>query len=603
MAAATALGLTDDPLPWTLLGGTAAAMAILARRYEVLRATTDELAAQRLAEHRLRRLTGAAAEIISVVRGDRDSVLYCAPGAEVVFPDDGRGALTILRTLAQPDDVRLLVSKLVEVTSHGGTARIECQVSAAAGPRDVACTVSDHTGDPHIGGVVVHAIDVTERIALSKDAGRQAEHDPLTGLLSRQSFVAELDAALSAGLASAVLVVDLDEFSDVNDNLGHATGDRVLTTIAARIATIVRHRDRVARLSGDEFAVLLCDPNGTGAPAVARRLLDILGGPIDTGEDSEVLLTASIGIAHVVPGSDALTVLKHADVAMHEAKQGGGGRATAYAPEFDRRVAQRSLMRAAIDRGLSNREFVLQYQPIHALGSGDLVGFEALLRWRRPDGSYANPAEFLPVAEGSGQIIPLGRWVVHAALRQLGAWRQLDRRLGMAINVSPRQLAQPGFHDEIALLLDTHRIAPAAVTFEVTEAMLVDGPDATMEQMAALRTLGVHLALDDYGAQNAAIGYLLRFPLDAVKLDRSVIVGLDEDPAPTEALIRSITSLAATVGVETVAEGVETAEQLARLGGLGCTKAQGYHLAHPMFPDRAERYLLAYAASPTQLIA
>jgi len=586
---------------WAVVGGGIALLGAFGVRLRRQTLALERATTSRDADQRLRRLIAASPEFVVVVRLEDGAITYLSPAAtHALEHHDGPLTGDALLALVADDDRHVVSDRLRSVTTQGGSTRFECRLETPAGMLHLDCTVSNHHDDPELRGLVVNAVDITERAELTKDLSHQARHDALTGLLNRTAFIEAVDRSLLAGVPMAILLVDLDGFKEVNDTLGHAAGDRVLTTAAARFATLVRQNDLVARLGGDEFAIMLAQPDNGGAETVARRLLDTMAAPIEAGEATEVLLTGSVGIAMSMPGLDASTLLKRADAAMYEAKELGRARFAVYVPELEARFAHRLELRAAIERGLANREFLLQYQPIHAVGTNHLVGFESLLRWQRPDGTFMNPGDFLPIAEASGQIVPLGRWVLHAAMRQLGIWRQLDPKLGMAINVSPRQLGEPGFVREVALLLDTHGLDPAAVSFEVTETMLVDDPERTAARLRDLKALGVRLAIDDYGAGNAAIGFLLSFPIDTVKFDRNLVASLDTEPVKTEALIRSITTLAHTLDLETVAEGVERPEQLAQITALGCSKAQGFFLSRPMFHDRAERYLLAHSGLPTR---
>ncbi len=588
---------------WVLVLGAVALIGISSGRVRRQTRSLELAAAARRADQRLRHLAAASPEFVVVVRLADGMVTYLSPAAAAALgaPDapSGAGAIEIrsLVGLLHPDDLALVAERLSVVQGRRDSARFECRIALNGAWRHLDCTISNHLEDPEIAGIVVNAIDVTERAELTSDLSYQASHDSLTGLLNRQAFLSSLDRAIGVGHPVAVLLVDLDDFKEVNDTHGHAAGDRVLTTAADRLALLVRHHDVVARLGGDEFGLVLLGVDAAGATSVARRIVDTMAGPIDTGQATEVLLSASVGITLAITGLDAATLLKRADAAMYEAKVAGRARSAMYVPELEARFAHRVELRSAIEHGLAHRQFSLQYQPIHDIASADLVGFEALLRWQRPDGSTMSPGDFLPVAEASGQIIPLGRWVVHAALRQLGAWREVQPDLVMAINVSPRQLGEPGFVEEVAALLATHRVPSSAVTFEVTETMLVDDPERTSVRLRALKDLGVRLAIDDFGAGHAAIGFLLRFPVDVIKFDRQLIASLDVNRHESEAMIRSITSLAHALGLETVAEGIERPEQLTTLRDLGCAKAQGYHLSRPMYPDRAERYLHAHTRS------
>jgi len=423
----------------------------------------------------------------------------------------------------------------------------------------------------------------------------QALHDPLTGLANRALFGDRLEHALARpmrpGATVAVLLIDLDDFKDLNDSLGHDAGDDLLTIIAARLQGHARAADTVARLGGDEFALLLEDTDAAEAVRMAEVLLEALAWPVAL-RGRDLVPTASIGIA-IAAGEDAETLLRNADTAMYAAKRQGKGRSTLFEPAMYATVVKRVDLAADLSRAVQESQLHLCYQPEVHLRSGRIVGLEALLRWRHPTRGAVSPGEFIPIAEDSGLIVPIGRWVLQEACHQAKSWQQqwpATPPLMLAVNLSARQLQHPAILDEVRAALAAADLDPQSLVLEITETAVMEQLDAAVAILTRLRELGVRLALDDFGTGYSSLSYLQRLPVDILKIDRSFIGGVTGS-AEESALARAIVNLGQTLGLETVAEGVETAEQLAVLRQLGCQLGQGYHLARPLGPAAVDALL------------
>ena len=452
----------------------------------------------------------------------------------------------------------------------------------------VALTLSplaDARGE--VVGVSTIARDIRERKRLEAELLHQALHDSLTGLANRALFHDRLGHALARAVRQgglvAVLFLDLDNFKVINDSLGHEVGDQVLVAVAERLRRCLRPGDTAARLGGDEFTVLVEDlRRPEGAEAVAQRLLAVLRPALSIG-DQELLIAASIGIAVATDDiHQPDDLLRHADVAMYHAKRQGKGRIEPYAPALEARAWARLRLEQDLRRGLERDEFHLVYQPIMPVGGARLFALEALLRWDHPEQGALEPADFIPLAEETGLILPLGRWVLETACRQLRAWQE-ELGVGaprlLSVNLSARQLQDPGLVATVAAILAETGLAAEQLALEVTETALMEG--AALETIAALRDLGVRLGIDDFGTGYSSLAYLQRLPVDFVKIDRGFIDGLGQDANDT-VITSGIIGLAHALRLSVIAEGVEAAEQLAQLQTLGCDFAQGYYLAHPL---------------------
>jgi diguanylate cyclase (GGDEF)-like protein/PAS domain S-box-containing protein len=449
--------------------------------------------------------------------------------------------------------------------------------------------------------------DITERKLLQEELSRQAFYDTLTGLANRALFDDRMQHALAhadrRGHRLAVLLLDLDGFKIINDSLGHQAGDQVLVMVAQRIEACCRLSDTVARLGGDEFAVLLEeDVDEAAAKGVAARLLEILREPFLV-KGREVTVGGSIGIAmHEKSSASTEDLLRDADAAMYCAKSRGRDRYELFEPSMHTRALQLFELNADLQKGLDQGQFVVHYQPILDLAAEELQGVEALVRWQHPERGLLPPDDFIPVAEQSGLIVPLGTWVLREACRQMQAWRNAfpKQRPSLSVNRSPRQLYEPDLVAQVRAVLDETGFDPAGLILEITEGALLQGVEETKRKLADLKELGVRLAIDDFGTGYSSLSYLRRFPVDILKIDRSFIENV-ATRTDAVALVRAIVDLGRSLKLMTVAEGVELPEQAAELRALGCEMAQGYLFSRPLEPAAVGAVLGTRRAAPTPL--
>jgi diguanylate cyclase (GGDEF)-like protein/PAS domain S-box-containing protein len=434
--------------------------------------------------------------------------------------------------------------------------------------------------------------DITERKVLQEELSRQAFYDSLTGLANRALFDDRMQHALAhagrRGQRLAVLLLDLDGFKIINDSLGHHAGDQVLVMVAQRIEACCRMSDTVARLGGDEFAVLLEeDIDEKAARSVAARLLEILREPFLV-KGREVTVGGSIGIAmHESAAASTEDLLRDADAAMYCAKSRGRDRYEVFEPSMHTRAVQLFELGTDLQKGLDLEQFVVHYQPILALEAEELQGVEALVRWQHPERGLLAPDEFIPVAEQSGLIVPLGTWVLREACRQVQAWRVAfpDQTPSVSVNLSPRQLYEPDLVDQVRTVLQETGFDPGGLILEITEGALLQGVEETKRKLADLKRLGVRLAIDDFGNGSTTLAYLGEFPVDILKIDRSFIRGMSDNPEG-RILVQAILDLARALHLDTVAEGIELQEQRTELLTSGCASGQGFYFAEPVTPDR-----------------
>ncbi|AEV85267.1 putative signaling protein [Actinoplanes sp. SE50] len=423
--------------------------------------------------------------------------------------------------------------------------------------------------------------EASERLTLIESL-REARHDPLTGLPTRMLFLEMLAERLAGSVPASVLFIDLDRFKAVNDSLGHRAGDELLGLVAGRVRGCLRPTDTAARIGGDEFAVLLADCPADQAVPVAQRLIDAIKKPF-TVAGQDVFIGASIGIA-AGPGPAPGELLGNADVAMYRAKTEGPGKVVLFEPQMHAEALARLTLNGDLQRALTLGEFRLQYQPLIDLDSGEPVGVEALVRWQNPERGYVSPADFVPMAEETGLISDLGRWVLHTAGRQAAAWRRTRPHLGINVNVSGRQLTDPQFAADVERMLSDTRLPAEAVTLELTESVLMSDPKTAIACLRDLQDLGVDVSIDDFGTGYSSLSYLQRLPVDELKIDRAFI----SKQIPTTAdmaVIRTIVELARTLRLRTVIEGIETEAQRTAMRMLGCDLGQGYHLCRPVHPE------------------
>jgi diguanylate cyclase (GGDEF)-like protein len=413
-----------------------------------------------------------------------------------------------------------------------------------------------------------------------------ANYDALTGLPNRVLFIDRLSHSLrvaqrSSGLVG-VLYMDLDNFKDVNDSLGHNAGDALLKTVADRLTQAVRTSDTVARLSGDEFALILTNlDHREDAAVAARKIIDQLSHPLDVVEQT-LQIRASVGIS-VFPadGTDSEELLRNADMSMYLAKQTGGSQYEFYRSEIGEKKAERLELLKALRRALEQREFVLHYQPQVELATGHIVGVEALLRWRCPERGLVSPEQFIPLAEESGLVVPLGEWVLRKACAQARIWRDTGYPpLRVAVNFSACQFRQKNLVDLVKAVLDENELPPEYLEVEITESTLMQDTATSLRTLQELRACGISISLDDFGTGYSSLSYLKRFPVDALKIDRSFVCDIPQD-ADDVAINSAIIAMAAKLNIRVIAEGVETLEQLDFLRSEGCALVQGYYLQRP----------------------
>ncbi|MEO1019496.1 MAG: EAL domain-containing protein, partial [Pseudomonadota bacterium] len=431
------------------------------------------------------------------------------------------------------------------------------------------------------GGWVTTFEDITERRQTEAKIAHMARHDTLTGLGNRALFRDEMERALlrvGRGDRIGVLCLDLDRFKIVNDTLGHPVGDTLLQVVADRLRQCVREVDTVVRLGGDEFAIIVADVEQPAASiALADRLLETIGAPYEI-DDHKLNIGTSIGVA-IAPddGNDPDRLLKSADMALYRAKEDGRGTVRIFEPEMDAHLQSRRTLELQLRRALAEGEFELHYQPLINLEDRGVSGLEALLRWDCPQRGTVSPADFVPLAEEIGLIVPISEWVLHKACAEAADWPD---DVKVAVNLSPVHFKHGDLVDTVASALDASGLAPNRLELEITEGVLLDDTAATIATLTALKELGVRIAMDDFGTGYCSLSYLQRFPFDKIKIDRSFIKDLGEG-TDALAIVRAVSGLAESLGMITTAEGVETDGQLHRVRGEGCTEAQGYLFSRP----------------------
>ena len=407
----------------------------------------------------------------------------------------------------------------------------------------------------------------------------QATHDELTGLPNRRALLAEIADELGTPGDCAVLVLDLDRFKVINDSLGHSVGDQLLVTCADRIRLSLRPGDSVSRLGGDEFAILLRSPaDHHTAGVVADRLLALLRAPVVVGDD-EVFPSGSIGVAIPEPGDTVEDLVRHADAAMYQAKGLGRDRWVAFDISMRTAVVDRIRTESDLRRAIDNGQLELHYQPEFLLDSGRIVGAEALLRWRHPERGLLTAGEFIGLAEETGLVVDIGRWVLTGATRQAAAWMAAGHDVITRVNLSARQL-RTAVVSEVESALAEAGLPPDRLCLELTETAIMDDVHESARTLERFRELGVQIAIDDFGTGFSSLAYLKRFPVDILKIDRTFVDGVGVDPDDT-AIVRSVIGLARTLRLDVVAEGIENAAQVGELLRLGCDRGQGFHLARP----------------------
>jgi diguanylate cyclase (GGDEF)-like protein/PAS domain S-box-containing protein len=555
-------------------------------------AVVDEArSVERHAEQRLRALVRHSSDVVVVIDrsakvrwiaesvrgmlGHEPADLVDTPVGDLLHPEEAHRAL------------RLLEDAVHGTATRGGVASVRLR-TADGGYKHVEVVADNLLEDPDIAGVLLNLRDVSDRLELEDQLRHQAFHDNLTGLPNRALFDDRVTQALARlrrhGDQAAVVFIDLDDFKAVNDSLGHAVGDELLRETAGRLEATLRAQDTAARLGGDEFAVLveeLVDEHE--AWAVAERIRVALAAPITVGGRS-LTPSASIGVACPDASATADTVLGNADVAMYEAKQRGKGRVVAFETAMRERVTERLSLIADLETALERDELVLDYQPVIELKTGEITGVEALVRWEHPVRGRLPPDRFIGLAEASGQIVPIGLWVLETACAQLRRWeteRPEAATLEMNVNVSTRQLADPGFPASVRHTLERTGVAAQRLTLEITEYLLLDDSELMQRQLRELKDYGVRLAVDDFGTGYSALSYLQTFPIDVLKIDRSFVSGIDLD-AEKARLVQGIVEIGNNLNLRVVTEGIEQPGEAALLRDIDSEFGQGYLFSRPV---------------------
>jgi diguanylate cyclase (GGDEF)-like protein/PAS domain S-box-containing protein len=588
---------SPDPVPDELLGAirALATQASLA----ISRIDLQQAAAERESSERFQALVQSSSDVISIVSIE-GCVTYQSPSISQIFgyePGDQVG--TKVEALVHPDDEQRVVVDFGQVVAEIGSSRVcECRLRHFDGSwRHTETRMTNLLDVPAVNGIVLNTRDVTERHTLEAELRHQAFHDALTGLANRALFSNRVQHSLEAAKRDsgtiAVLYCDLNGLKRVNDSLGYGAGDAALLIIAERLRSCVRGRDTVARMGGNEFAILLDRLSSpTDATIAMERIMALLRQPIQL-PGAQVELQPHIGIAVAMAGEEsAEDLLGNAAVAMHQARRYEGGYAL-FDPEMHaeaiRRIEVESQLRVAIDKS----QFLLYYQPTIDLQTGRLTGVEALMRWQHPHRGIVPPMEFIPLAEESGLIVPLGQWAIQEACRQVRIWQKeipADEPIALNVNLSARQLRHPNIVRDIADALDDSGLPPSRLILEITESVLMIDTAATLNRLFHLKSLGVRLAIDDFGTGYSSFAYLRRFPIDILKIDKSFVDGVATEPT-SSALVDAMIRIGKTLRLETVAEGVEKVEQADRLRALQCDIGQGYLFSRPLPSDAISTFL------------
>ena len=576
--------------------GTVAASVVLAELSEDYLA---QLKSAHASERRFRALVQSSSDVVLLLDA-RGTVLYMSPSSVGVVgrkPEDrvGRNAFEIVH----PDDVGhldLLLQRSLRCPEVDLTAEFRMQLGSGEWGR-FELTGRNMLDDPDVNAIVVNYRNVTDRRLLEAQLRHQAFHDALTGLANRQAFAEHGRRILQhlgrTGAHVGVLLLDLDSFKSVNDTLGHHVGDEVLMAASSRIRSVLRDGDLLARLGGDEFAILIESSSQSTIFHLAQRVLDALAAPVDTST-GPVLAHGSVGIALADDSNvDVDELLRRADLAMYASKASGKNRCTTWTQLLQHQTAGNHVTAADLHRALATDELVLHYQPVVNVRTRSIVGVEALVRWQHATSGLLPPSAFIGIAEQSGLINELGDWVLLAACRQATIWRNRFPRtthMHMAVNVSPVQLLDAGFITRVNEILRQTGVDPSTLELEITEEAAVLDPQSTIRTLLELKSLGVRLAIDDFGVGYSSLSHLRRFPVDILKIDRSFIERIDEHPAD-RAMVENMVSLGHALGLDVVAEGVEHSNQADHLRSLRCDRAQGYFFGRPARPETLEQTL------------
>jgi len=560
-------------------------------------ALVREQRAAGLVEARYASLIKNASDVIMITDVD-GRLQFASSAAERTFainPDDLAG-VSLLDRWVDGDGERL-AAFLGEVAATRGRVVGPIELVFETGDRrsTLECVGSNLNEDPAIAGLALNFRDVSERKALEEQLRKLAFLDPLSLLANRSLFWNRVEHALTLSQRSqqrvAVMFLDLDNFKNINDSLGHDAGDRLLQAAAQRLVKATRPSDTVARLGGDEFAILLEGiRNDTDVERIATPITAAFNRPLLV-DGRGIESTASIGAACSEPGDDAEQLLRKADIAMYNAKAAGKARCVLFKPHMQEQLHDRLRLEQDIDRALAEKEFFVEYQPVVDLTSRELLGVEALVRWNHPQRGIVMPGAFISIAEESGRIVELGRHVLVEACSQIHAWSdsvEAGKGLRVAVNISGRHLQQGDLVGDVRHALEVSGLEPGNLVIELTESTIMQNTEVNLERFRELKALGVRLAIDDFGMGYSSLSYLHRFPIDILKIDRAFVSRLTEQDGGPE-LARAVVMLATTLGLETVAEGIENESQVSTLLDLGCVAGQGFLFATSSSLELVER--------------
>ena len=588
---------------YVLVGASTAMFTLVLLRMAGIFARNEELALQMVAlteqnayqrsEARLSSLIKNSSDVICIL-GQAGEVHYASPSVEHAFGYRPEAlAERPLADIVHPDEAQRLASFIASVasTSTAQFSDAEFRVRHARESwRDVEVLGTNLLDDEDIAGIVLNIRDISERKSFQAELEHQAFHDTLTGLPNRALFRNRVTHALAGQrrdrLPVAVLFMDIDDFKNVNDGLGHGVGDMVLREVGRRLEDCMRPVDTAARLGGDEFAILIHDTESElQAVEIAQRVMDALQVSI-TLDGRNVTVATSVGIAFsdqsMLSAADAEELMSNADAAMYMAKENGKGGYQVFQPEMHAKALARLELKTDLQRALDAGEFTLRYQPVMDLARGDMAGMEALVRWEHPQRGTLQPLDFVGLLEDTGMIIAVGHHILAEACGWAARMQSVCPRapaLSMAVNVSACQLQRPEFIEEVRAVLKETEIPPASLTLELTESVMMQDMELTLLRLKALRSLGVKLAIDDFGTGYSSLNYIRQLPVDVLKIDRSFLA----DPNPEVAeLTEAIVQLARIFKLKVVAEGIENAEQIERLRSINCDFGQGFHFAQPL---------------------
>ena len=577
------LGLVGALMVIVLLGHATAAREVL----------ESEL---RGSERRLSALVTSSSDIVLVATSGGE-LSYASPAFESVLGYPSGDAQSLMAdTLLHSDDREGLASAMAAAGTSGSTVSEEIRFRRSDGEwLWFEAAITNLTDDPDVNGYVANLRDITRRKDAEDRLAHAALHDSLTGLPNRALILNRAEQMLARSRRDfapvAALFLDLDDFKDINDTLGHEAGDQLLTAVADRMAGAIRPGDTVGRLGGDEFVVLLEGASlAAGSGVVAQRVLDVLAAPFEIpASDAPLDVTASIGIAEgdrAHPGE----LLRDADIALYRAKAAGKHCAVTFDASMHEAVDHNRSIELDLHHALEDDQFFLLYQPTIDLMTGAVAGVEALLRWRHPERGTVQPDDFIPALESSGLIVPVGEWVLREACHQAEMWSRQGHRITMSVNISAVQLQRDRIMDDVHNALSASGFDPERLILELTETTLMLDVDATLIRLKLLKALGVNLAIDDFGTGYSSLAYLRQFPIDVLKIDRTFVTGMTET-RESAAIVHTLVQLGKVLGLATVAEGIENEEQWERLKEEEVNIGQGFFFARPLDVEGVEQFL------------